>query len=216
MIKMKLDNKGMTLVELLLSIALIGLVLIFLVQLLNDLQHETDSNNFAYNNQINRIDAIYTIQKDLQKYTLVGIENESSNGKIIINFYYEYEDGTRVATLQSDTNKYIGNGETKTKYYLRYKSYTNEQFSWEMKGAKLDPCGSFKYYLNTSSDSYYFKINIPVYNSVYHDRNNKNRNNAIDDIEITFSDYKSNLDITNRKYLTNSNDIEIPIGYCAD
>ena len=50
---MKLNNKGMTLVELLISIALIGIVLTFLFQMLNDLHLETENNNYAYNNQIN-------------------------------------------------------------------------------------------------------------------------------------------------------------------
>ena len=40
---MNLNNKGMTLIELLLSIVLVGLVLTFLFQLLNDLQKKYGS-----------------------------------------------------------------------------------------------------------------------------------------------------------------------------
>lgn len=214
---MKLNNKGMTLIELLLSIALVGLVLVFLFQLLNDLQHETDNNNFAYNNQVNRIDAIYAVEKDLQKYTLVGVEDASSDNNIVIKFNYIKGDGLQSAILRSDFNTYIDEyGDEKIKYYLRYTSYSDEQFSWEMKGAELDTCGTFKYYVDSSSNSYYFKINIPIYNSVYHDRNNEDRNNAVDDIEITYSDFKSNLNMTNAAYLTNSSEVEKQIGVCTN
>ena len=214
---MNLNKKGMTLIELLLSIALVGLVLVFLFQLLNDLQYETDNNNFVYNNQVNRIDAIYTIEKDLQNYTLVGVEDASSNDNIIIKFHYIKGGSIKSAILRSDSNTYTDEyGDQKIKYYLRYTSYSDEQFSWEMKGAELDTCGTFKYYVDSSSNSYYFKINIPIYNSIYHDLNNEDRNNAVDDIEITYSDNKNNLDMTNNSYLTKSSEVEKQIGICAN
>jgi len=214
---MKLNNKGMTLIELLLSIVLVGLVLTFLFQLLNDLQHETNNNDFAYNNQVNRMDVIYTISKDLQKYTLVGIKDEKEYNNIIIKFYYSQGGETKTAVLRSDTSTYTDEyGDTNIKYYLRYTNYSGEQFSWEMKGAELDTCGTFVYYVDNNSNSYYFKINIPIYNSVYHDRNNEDRNNAVDDIEITYSDYKSKLDLNNSAYLTNSGKVEKQIGSCTN
>lgn len=214
---MKLNNKGMTLIELLLSIALIGIVLVFLLQLLNDLQYETDNNNFAYSNQVNRMDAIYTISNDLQKYTLVGVEDASANDNIIIKFYFVYGGSTKASVLRSDYNIYTDEyGDSKTTYYLRYTDYSGEQYSWEMKGAELDLCGTFKYYVDNTSNNYYFKINIPVYNSVYHERNNEDLNNAVDDIEITYSDAKKHLDMTNTLYLTKSSEVEKQIGICAN
>lgn len=216
---MKLNNKGMTLMELLVSIVLVGIVLTFLFQLLTDVEHETENNNYAYNNQVNRTDAIYTIEKDLQKYTLVGIEDASVKGSkdIVIKFHYLKGNGTDAAILQSDSYEYKDElGDTKTKYYLRYTSYKGEKYSWEMKGAELDPCATFNYYVDTSSNSYYFKINIPLYNSVYHDRNNKDRNNAVDDIEITYADDRNDLNTLNGAYLTGSNEVDKEIGICTN
>ena len=214
---MKLNNKGMTLMELLVSIVLVGIVLTFLFQLLTDLQHETENNNYAYNNQVNRTDAIYTIEKDLQKYTLVGVKDASTNDNLVIEFHYIAGDGTKTTTLKSDFKEYTDEfGDTQKTYYLRYTDYNNEKYSWEMKGAILDTCGTFKYFISSTSDNYYFKLNIPVYNKVYNERNNKDRNNAVDDIEITFADYKRDLRITNGAFLTGNNEVEQQIGICTN
>lgn len=214
---MKLNSKGMTLMELLVSIVLVGIVLTFLFQLLTDLQHETENNNYAYNNQVNRTDAIYTIERDLQKYTLVGVRDVSTNGNIIIEFHFIAGDGTKITTLKSEYNEYVDDlGDTQRTYYLRYTNYNNEKYSWEMKGATLDTCGTFKYYIDNTSSSYYFKLNIPIYNKVYNERNNKNRNNAVDDIEITYADRKADLNVTNGTFLTGNNETEQQIGICTN
>lgn len=214
---MKLNNKGMTLMELLISIALVGIVLTFLLQLLNDLEHEVDNNNYAYNNQVNRSDVIYTIEKDLLKYNLTGIEDVSNNENIAIKFHYIKNNSTTSAILTSVKNEYKDEfGDTNYKYYLRYTSYSGEKYSWEMKGAKIDTCGTFKYYIDTNSNSYYFRINIPLYNNVYHERNNENKNNAVDDIEISYAGNKSDLNITKGTYLTGNNKVQKNIGTCTN
>ena len=214
---MKLNNKGMTLMELLVSIVLVGIVLTFLFQLLTDVEHETENNNYAYNNQVNRTDVIYTIGKDLQKFSLVGVKDASADGKLVIEFHYIKGQKTHAAILKSDYKVYTDElGDTKTKYYLRYTSYSGEKYSWEMKGAELDPCATFNYYIDSSSDNYYFKLNIPIYNSVYHERNNKDKNNAVDDIEITYSYDKKYLDTNNGSYLTGNNKVDNKIGICAN
>lgn len=215
---MKLNNKGMSLMELLVSIVLISIVLSFLFQLLIDLKAETDNNNYVYNNQVNRTDVIYTIEKDLNKYTLLGVEDASTGEDIIINFHYRKgSDGISIATLKSAKEEYNDElGTTKTKYYLRYVNYSGENFSWEMKGAELDTCGSFNYYIDNLSNSYYFKLNIYLYNGVYHDKNNKEKNNAVDDIEITFASDKNELIKTNGNYLTGNTKVNKQIGICTD
>lgn len=214
---MKLNNKGMTLMELLISIALIGLILVFLLQLLNDLEHEVDNNNYAFNNQINRAEAIYTIESDLQKYNLVGIEDASNDENIVIKFHYIKNNDIVTAILTSSKKEYEDEFlDIKNKYYLRYTSYNGEKYSWEMKGARIDTCGLFNYYIDNSSNNYYFKINIPIYNSVYHEKNNEDKNNAVDDIEITYAGNKNDLDITNNSYLTRNNKIEKKIGTCTN
>ena len=213
---MKLNNKGMSLMELLISIVLVGIVLTFLFQLLVDLKNETDNNNYAYNNQINRTEAVYTIQKDLSKYTLLGIEDKSTGENIIINFYYRKGNDTKTAVLSTSSISTEVLGKTVTKNYLRYTDVSSEKYSWEMKGAEIDPCGLFNYYIDSSSKNYYFKLNIYLYNNVYHERNNKEKNNAVDDIEITYTGAKNDLITTNRAYLTGSPKRDKNIGTCTN
>lgn len=215
---MKLNDKGMTLMELLISIVLVGIALTFLFQLLADLKNETSNNNYAYNNQVNRTEAIYTIEQDLFSNTLIGLEDKSTEDSLIINFYYKKENASKTAVLETATNTYTDEvlKEEITKYYLRYTNVDGEKYSWEMKGAKIDPCGSFTYYLDLASNSYYFKLNIYLYNSVYHEKNNEETNNAVDDIEITYAGLKDDLVTTNGSYLTGSPKRNKPIGICAN
>lgn len=214
---MKLNNHGITLMELLVSIVLVGIVLVFLFQLLTDLQNETENNNYAYNNQVNRTDLIYTIERDLQKHTLKGIKDVSSNDNLILEFHFIDGNNTQITTLKSEYKEYTNNlGDTERKYYFRYTNFENDKYSWEMKGADIDTCGNFTYYLDNLSSSYYFKINIPIYNKVYNERNNKDKNNAVDDIEIVFSGNKSDLITTNGAFLTRNSKVEEKIGKCTD
>lgn len=214
---MKLNNKGMTLMELLISIVLVGIVLTFLFQLLVDLKGETDNNNYAYNNQVNRTEAIYTIEKDLLRYTLLGIEDASTSENFIINFYFQKGSSNKTAVLTVDKKSSLNETNVEvTKYYLRYISATGEKYSWEMKGAEIDLCGLFTYYVDSASNNYYFKMNIYLYNSTYHEGNNKNKNNAVDDIEITYAGEKKDLIIVNGDYLTGNTKTEEKIGICAN
>ena len=112
---MKLNNKGMTLMELLISIVLESIVVIFLLQLLNDLEHETKNNNYAYNNQVNRFDLVYTIKKDFQKYNLVGVKDVSSEGNLKIEFCFQKDAKTKCSLLSSEYIK--GSNESNDKYY---------------------------------------------------------------------------------------------------
>lgn len=208
---MKLNNKGMTLIELLITIVFAGIILVFIFSMLNGLRNETDNNNFAYNNQINKVDLVHTIQKDLNNYLLVGIEDNSSDN-LIINFHFLKGDDNKevTAVLSSLYN------EASKKYYLEYKNAQEEIHKFEMKGAEVDNCGSFTIYKennNNELDNYYFKLNIYLYNKDYHEQNNKNKNNAVDDIEITYSGYKDSL-INNSRYLTNKANETYNVGKC--
>lgn len=213
---MKINNKGMTLIELLVSIVLIGIVLVFLFQLLVDLKNETENNNFAYNNQVNRTEAIYTIQNDLSnpEYTLIAIQDDSTDDKFSIKFVYEgaYNLPKPILEIEKVTteNELLGNME---KYYLKYTSIDGTKYSWEMKGATVDQCGLFTYKIDETANKYYFKLNLYLYNSVYHDRNNKDRNNAVDDIELT---HTGNLNDIEFSGLTNTESGYKKIGICAN
>ena len=102
-----LNNKGMSLMELLVSVILIGVVLTFLFQLLTDLKNETANNDFAYNNQINRAEIIKTIEKDLEENSLVGVSDSTTNN-IQINFHYADNKTSVLNTKREDDKNELG------------------------------------------------------------------------------------------------------------
>lgn len=215
---MKINKKGMTLIELLITLVFVGMILVFIFSMLNGLRNETNNNNFAYNNQTNKVDAIHVIQQDLNTYALLGIEDKSNNN-IFINFYYLKGEERVTAFLQTSTN---GN-----KSYLSYKNVDGIDNTWEMKDANIDTCGKFTIYnegitvedenngLVGERNNYYFKININLYNKNYHEQNNKDKNNFVDDIEITYSDYNDYLE-SNSLYLTSKSNGTYNIGNCTN
>lgn len=186
------NNRGMTLLELLVSIVLVSVVLLFLFRILNDLKDEVDNNNYAFSNQVNRTELIYTIQKDLNKYDVNNVTYDIVDGNLVINFVYLKSGRNYNATLKRRVEK-VNN---KDKYYLDYTSYDNKKYSFEMKGAEVSNCINFVADTNASSNYYYFKLNIYLYNSVYNEKNNKDRNNAVDDIEIDFVGKKENFNLS--------------------
>ena len=196
---MKLNNKGMSLMEILVTIILISLVVVFLFKLLIDLKDERSNNDFAYDNQINRAEAIYTIEKDLYTYSLRKIkkgDTSNNNGNLKLSFLYSVGTSSgpigREAVL--DISKEDATNEDDTKYFVNYTSADGEKYSWEMKGAKIDSCGTFTYYL--SNNNYYFKLVLPIYNRPYHPKNNKTSNNPVDDFEISFAGQRGNLELS--------------------
>lgn len=212
---MKLNKKGMSLMELLVTIVLIGIVLTFIFQLLVDLKNERETNNFANNNQLNRIEIIQTIGNDLNNYTLQSITNASADGNLAINFNYRGADGTKTATLSTSSSPTTDDfGDPDTDHYISYNSFNNEKHTWKMNGAEIDPCASFSFYKDNLSNKYYFKLNIYVYNKPYHERNNKTQNNAVDDIEISYVGLIRNLNGPDNA-LT-SNKIDTTIGKCTN
>ena len=205
---MKLNSKGMTLLELLVSIVLIGMVLVFIFGLLVDIRDETDSNDFVYNNQINRTEVIYTIQNELNKYTLIGIEDTSAGDRININFHFKKGEGTASGVLSAY--------EEDNKYFIKYVNALGENNLWEMKNAIIDKCGKYEFYKESGvdqSDNYYFKLNLYIYNANGNERNSETFNNSIDDIEINYANKKENL-VENSSYISSNNTVSKKTNNC--
>ena len=60
-----MNKKGFTMTELIVSIAIIAVVMIFLVNLLVDIRYDKKNELYDTKNQINRAEIIKTIQNDL-------------------------------------------------------------------------------------------------------------------------------------------------------
>ena len=59
-----LMKKGFSLVEIIISVGLIAIVMLFLFQILTDLQYEESASNYASSNQLNRANVIQKVEED--------------------------------------------------------------------------------------------------------------------------------------------------------
>ena len=151
---MKLNKNGMTLVELIISVALLSVVLSFLFKILLDVKYESDESGFAISNQVNRAEIIKEIQNDLiysDGIKSISIDNDTN--KVAI-------------TLPDDTTKYVTIG-------TDLKTLTYEDKKWTIRDANYE-FGDIELVVMHSC---YVKVKIPVLN--YYDDNV-----LVDDIEI--------------------------------
>lgn len=181
-----LSKKGSTLLELVISIALISIVLVFLMKLLVDLNNIETNNVYAKDNQINRAEIIRTIENDLNNNVLVNIENDgSTRDNLKIKFTFK---NNKTSSINATENKFT------------YKDTNNNTRSWTMDGGKLY---TEKAYLNYSEDAiedvinrtYTLQINIQVHTT--NDKNKFGNNNLLDDILISYigkyNDFNTNV-----------------------
>ena len=192
---MKLNNKGVTIVELLVSLALLSVVLMFLYNLLSNVTFEKNTDFIANSNQANRIDIINTIENDLILDNNIEITSIDDKNLVLI--------------LKGKQNYKIEikNDENTLAYYVN----DSIQNTWKIKGGKLGKincenskggtntvdnateCKGDKGSLNitcpsnviTALDSIKItECTIPVYTENVD--NSKENNNTLDDITFSF------------------------------
>ena len=74
-----MNKKGFTMTELIVSIAIIAVVMIFLVNLLVDIKYDKTNELYDTKNQINRAEIIKTIQNDLDGKVITDINDTGSS-----------------------------------------------------------------------------------------------------------------------------------------
>lgn len=183
---MKLNNKGITLVELIVSIALISIVIMFLFRLLVDVRYSNSSIDFSRENQQTRAIILKTIQEDLLEKKLNGFSIGGDNAsELSINL--KFKEG-----LNSKTAQIIVTQDTLT--YKNYDEDITEKWSLKDKEENLKfNIQCVKYYTsfmseeNKESDFYYIRFTIPIVMS------SKNKN-YIDDLEFFYLGEKKDIE----------------------
>jgi|GEM_PF-5706170 len=180
----RLNNKGMTLTELLVSIALLSIVMIFAYGIVNQLVYTKNNNIMATDNQINRALIIDTIQNDLVIY---GLAYENIDG-LLGGFSVEKNGDEVIFTMTTYKGKsYI----ILTERTLTYTDFTGKANKWTFNKAfttlksesNLTDYYTFSY--DDNSSTALIKIDIPIYTN--NNANNGNPNNNInDDISIMY------------------------------
>ncbi len=175
---MKLNNKGITLVELIVSIALISIVIMFLFRLLVDIRYSENSTDFNRANQQTRAIILKTIQEDFLERKLIGLVDRSQNeGEFVVEF--SYQDHT-TGRLMVDENSITYTNNTGTEKW---------NLERETEGTRLGiNCVSYSTSLplNLEGEFFYMKLVIPVIV-------NARKKNYIDDLEFFYLGEKKDL-----------------------
>lgn len=168
----KINNKGTTLMEVVISIALISVVLVFMIRLLVDLNNTNSNNDYAKDNQINRAEIIKIIENDLNKKEIIGITDKSSNDQLMIEF--SFSDNTSSIITATDNN-------------LIYVNASDEKRQWTMNDATIYVDEANVSYMSDMKDKgesfYSLEIDIEIHTN--NDNNTQDKNNCLDDIIIT-------------------------------
>lgn len=163
---MKLNNKGVTIIELLVSVALVSVVLMFLYNLLSNVTFEKTTDFIASTNQANRIDIITTIENDLILDNDVElVESQTTARKVVM----KGKNGKYQIVITDDTLKYSVKGVL--------------QNTWKIKGGKFGDIEC----ISEGDKTKVIQITqctIPVYTTNVN--NKKDNNNTLDDIIFSF------------------------------
>ena len=83
-----MKKKGMTLVEVIISVGLISVVMIFLFNLLLDIQYQSNHSSYLKENQRNRALIIKRVEEDLMNNPLTSVSLQKNSNYAIIYFNY--------------------------------------------------------------------------------------------------------------------------------
>lgn len=134
----KMNKRGVTILELLISIILISTVILLLLKVMFSLENINNDQSYASSDEISRTEIIKTIENDFLTLKLNGIEIVDNK----ITFYFKEAS----KTLTIDENKII---------------YGEESYSLNSANATYDACVNYKYE-SLENDYYLINLNIPV------------------------------------------------------
>jgi len=167
-----LNNKGISLVELLISIVLISIVMMFMYKLLIDVNNEQTNDIFAKENQVNRTEILKLVETDFIDYQLISLIDQSTSSKL--SLVWNFNDGK-----QSVLEAYKENDESK----IYYKNALGKISRWTIKDGIINFQKAYvtNSYQNGVSS---LMVNIEIYTT-----NNKNSslmNNLLDDLTFSY------------------------------
>lgn len=186
-----MNKKGITLVEFIVSIALVSVVMVFLFNLLVDVQYNSKNGTMASDNQLNRASILRTVMDDFTNLGLVGITDSSTNTEARIGF--KYQNGT-TRTLTVAKNYVTYNNE---RWSMRSKNNrtTYQTNCLEYQFANQVCCSGAECNSNACSDYFYVRLRIPVVIG-------RSEENTLDDLDFFYVGKSS--DITSSSFPTKS------------
>lgn len=195
-----LNKKGMTLLEIVISIALISVVMLFLFSLLNDIQYESKHTSYAKDFLVSRATIIKDVQEDILNNNITNVMqvNVDAN-KTTLNFFVGSDPSNMNLEVESKKITYKNAAGEKESYSL---SKDNDEEVFDFANIKINSYAGSKIYKpvdtdgdgicnfncddnSPKNDDYavepdfkYYHIIIPVLTGA--------SDNAIDDLEFFF------------------------------
>ena len=139
-----MNNKGLTLIEILVSIALIAIILVFIFTLLADLKNEDYLSSSKGIDGLNRTEVIHLIENDFIERNLSRMEQNNCGNDLCLTFYFA--DG----------------GSKSLKVYEKYIVYDNER--WTLESGNFIVANTHYCKLSNFNESgyYLFELSIPM------------------------------------------------------
>lgn len=183
-------KKGFTMVELMVSIAIIAIVMVFLVRLLVDVKYDFTNELYNTSNQINRAEIIKTIQEDWLGKQLVDINDEKNNDDIELK-----GDNNITATISfskdDDENEYIHYTSTEAKKYKWKIEKNNKETFIKTKNIEVRVIkGQNINNIEPDSKDYLVEIDIPII--IDNSKLRIENDSRMDNIILTFYNYSDN------------------------
>lgn len=186
-----MNKKGFTMTELIVSIAIIAVVMIFLVNLLVDIRYDKKNELYDTKNQINRAEIIKTIQNDLDGKVITGItDTGSSSNNLVVNIITNDNDNSP-HTIKADSNhiSYTSSSGKTTKWSLEKNNDETyiKTSDVELKVIKCNKTDNSN--LTCDTNDKIIIINIPII--VDKSKLRENNDSQMDNIILTFYNYSS-------------------------
>ncbi len=137
-----MNKKGVTILEVLVSVVIVSIVVLLLIKVMLSLSNINNDTSYASNDEISRTTIIKNIEKDFLELKLKGIEIEELEDKTLIKF--SFKDIDKTLTINKNSVLYDE---------VEYKLNSNK--------ATYDLCINYDY-IDVDENYFLVKINIPV------------------------------------------------------
>ena len=183
-----MNKKGFTMTELIVSIAIIAVVMIFLVNLLVDIRYDKKNELYDTKNQINRAEIIKTIQNDLDGKVITDINDTGSSSNNLVVKITTDDNSPHIIKADSNHISYTSSGKT-TKWSLEKNNDETyiKTSDIELKVIKCNKTDNSN--LTCDSNDKIIILNIPII--VDKSELRENNDSQMDNIILTFYNYSS-------------------------
>lgn len=153
----KLNNKGMTIVELIVSFVMLMVLVLGMLNMTNEIK--TTSREKQFYKELNEYSSLVqsTIQDDLILKRLVSVVKDESNCTKGVCYKLTFKDGVEKKLIVNEEDKIISYDEIN--YIVPMKDYINDSFNTDQ-GTNL---------VNVSFEDNMFIFDFPIYEDLYGD-----------------------------------------------